>query len=464
MTRHYAYLIAIAGAIGLIALALFLSLSGAKDPRPVGTIEDVLAFHERDDFNVLFILVDTLRADHLSAYGYERPTSPAIASLAADGIRFDRHVSQSSWTKCSMASLWTGLYPARSRVLRSPDALPEEATTPAEIFSDAGFHTAGIWRNGWIGPNFGFGQGFDTYTQPLSKNRNPSAGVDQPNAALIGTDDDLLKSAISFLRSNGHERWFLYLHMMDVHQYVYTPDEALFGTTYLDIYDNSIRWVDSRIEVLLSELDRRGLRDNTLIIFASDHGEAFGEHGSEGHARDIYGEVTETPLILSFPFRLDPGIVVEAQTANVDLWPTVLDFIGLSPLPDSDGRSRVADIVAAAQGVEDSSEEQAVFSELDLTWGRDNEEPEPLLAVSRGDWRMFYRANRPDRLELYDKINDPLEHNNLFGIRGDVTEELIPIARDHLEAPLPPWGEAASRIELDDMKIEQLRALGYGVQ
>lgn len=464
MIRRFAYLIAIAGAVGLLVLGLFLSLSSTEDPRPIGTMEDVLSFQERDDFNVLFILVDTLRADHLSAYGYERPTSPAIARLAEDGIRFDRNVSQSSWTKCSMASLWTGLYPSRSRVLRSPDALPEEAITPAEIFRDAGFRTAGIWRNGWIGPNFGFGQGFETYTQPLSKNRNPSMGLEHPNAALIGTDDDILKSAVSFLRSNGHERWFLYLHMMDVHQYVYTPDEALFGTTYLDIYDNSIRWVDSRIENLLNELDRRGLRDRTLIIFASDHGEAFGEHGSEGHARDVYGEVTETPLILSFPFRLEPGIVVETQTANVDLWPTVLEFIGLSPLPDPDGQSRVADIVAAANGVEAPVEERAVFSELDLTWGRDNEEPEPLVAVSLGDWRMFYRANKPDWLELYDKARDPSEQSNLQSTRADVTEQLISIARDHLEPPLPPWGEAASRVELDDMKIEQLRALGYGVQ
>ena len=270
----------------------------------VGSAPPGLAFAERDDFNVLFILVDTLRADHLTSYGYERDTSPNLSELASTGIRFSHHVSQSSWTKCSMASLWTGMYPARSGVLRAPHVLAEGAKLPAEIFRDAGFETAGIWRNGWIASNFGFSQGFDNYTKPKPSPQDRPQHHRAPNMSLAGSDADILRSAFSFLRSRGHERWFLYLHMMDVHQYAYSPNEALFGTSYLDIYDNSIRWVDGLIGHVLDELTERGLRERTLIIFASDHGEAFGEHGGEGHARNVYGEVTETPLLLSFPFRL----------------------------------------------------------------------------------------------------------------------------------------------------------------
>jgi len=432
------------------------------DPRATGTLEDVLALKDRDDFNVLFILVDTLRADHLSAYGYERETSPVIAELARTGVRFATHISQSSWTKCSMASLWSGIYPARSGVLRAPHVLAEGAKLPAEIFREAGFRTAGIWRNGWIAPNFGFGQGFENYTQPKPSPRDKPQRHQAPNVVLAGTDADILRSTFSFLRAYGHKRWFLYLHMMDVHQYVYSPDEALFGTSYLDIYDNSIRWTDGLIGHLLDELTDRGLREKTLIVFASDHGEAFGEHGSEGHARDIYGEVTQTPVILSFPFKLEPGIVVDSRTANVDLWPTVLELTGMPPLLDPDGRSRMPEIVAAAEG-KAPPENTTAFSMLDQTWGRDRQDPAPLVAVSQGPWRLFYSSARPEKPELFNKEEDPREQTNLVEEHPEVVEELKQVAIQHLEGPPAPWGESES-IELDDLQINQLRALGYGVQ
>jgi arylsulfatase A-like enzyme len=290
---------------GVVALALIIGGlvrlvidAGDRDPRPRGTLEDLLALRERSDLNVLFVLVDTLRADRLGGYGYARNTSPNLDALAATGIRFAQMISQSSWTKCSMASLWTGLYPVRSRVRRAYDVVSPEARMPAEIFQEAGFRTAGIWRNGWIDPNFGFSQGFEIYLSPRSE-RSRSARVvrlENPNVSLDGDDADILNSALEFLRAHGHERWFLYLHMMDVHQYAYSEEQALFGTSYSDSYDNSIRWVDSLLGHLFSELVERGLRERTVIVFSSDHGEAFGEHGGEGHARNVYGEVTQTRL------------------------------------------------------------------------------------------------------------------------------------------------------------------------
>lgn len=433
------------------------------DPRPLGTLADVLAFQERDDFNVLFILVDTLRADHLSAYGYERPTSPRLAALGESGIRFSEHVSQSSWTKCSMASLWTGLYPPRSGVLRSQHALSEEATLPAEIFQEAGFRTAGIWRNGWIAGNFGFGQGFETYTQPKPSRMNRPSPAKQPNLILAGSDVDIVHSATSFLNVYGQERWFLYLHMMDVHQYVSSADEAIFGTSYLDIYDNSILWTDNLIGHLLDALDERGLRERTLIVFASDHGEAFGEHDGEGHARNVYGEVTTTPFILSFPFRLSPGLVVDSRSENVDLWPTVLELAGLSPLDDPDGRSLLPDIVAAAEG-ETGAGDDLAFAILDQTWGRSGIDPEPQVAVNEGPWRLLYSSARPDRPELFDKSADPYEQRNLSKENPEVTAQLTQLAQDHIESRESPWGGEAPSIEIDEMRAGQLRALGYGIE
>jgi arylsulfatase A-like enzyme len=462
-----AALAAAIAAAGLAAGVHRLVAGGADpDPRPLGTLDDVLALRQRSDLNVLFVLVDTLRADRLHAYGYERETSPNLDALAATGVRFAQQVSQSSWTKCSMASLWTGLYPVRTRVLRAYDALPPDARMPAEIFQEAGYLTAAIWRNGWIGPSFGFSQGFEIYLSPRSRRRDSARirRLENPNISLQGDDSDILVSALEFLRAHGHERWFLYLHLMDVHQYTYDEEAALFGTSYSDSYDNSIRWVDSLLGHLFDELGRRGLRERTLVVFSSDHGEAFGEHDGEGHARNVYGEVTQTPLILSFPFRLEPGIVVEARSENVDLWPTVLELVGLPPLPDADGRSLVPQIVAAGRGEAMPDGDGVAFAQIDQTWGRTEQRPRPMVAMNQGRWRLIYRAAAPNRSELYDKLEDPREQQDLAAEQPERIEPLKEEASAYLQSRPPPWGEGAPSVEIDEMQLDQLRALGYGVR
>ncbi len=133
-----------------------------------------------------------------------------------------------------MASMWTGTWPNRNGITRWSHSMPPEATLPAEIFQQAGFQTAGIWRNGWVAPNFGFQQGFDTYLRPL-----PGMGPDRfqkktpSSASVVGTDEDLTMAATEFLHAYGHQRFFLYLHYMDVHQYAYDEASSKFGTTLL---------------------------------------------------------------------------------------------------------------------------------------------------------------------------------------------------------------------------------------
>src|SRR5262249_17424784 len=188
------------------------------DRRPIGPADDIVALKQRKDTNVLFVLIDTLRAQHLRTYGYVRPTSPFLDFLAYQGVRFGRQMSQSSWTKCSMASLWTALYPQRSGVTRFDDVLPAEARMAAEVFRDAGFHTAGIWRNGWVEGYFGFDQGFDLYTRAAGRGPGPEMRRRNPTLLTNGTDMDAVEAASEFLRINGRERWFLYLHLMDVHE------------------------------------------------------------------------------------------------------------------------------------------------------------------------------------------------------------------------------------------------------
>jgi arylsulfatase A-like enzyme len=450
----------IAAATVLVVAAVALQLEIRTDSRPLGTSDDIATLAARDDLNVLFVTIDTLRADRLSTYGYYRETSPNIDALAADGVRFAEHLSQSSWTKCSMSSMWTGTYPARTGVTRSHQAISDNALMPAEILKEAGFRTFAIWRNGWIRPAFGFSQGFEVYHSPRATEVPQRVRRERPTASIVGTDQDAVFSALEFLRSIGDERWFLYMHLMDVHQYVYDADSALFGSTYSDIYDNSIRWVDRVLGRLIQQIDARGLREKTMIVLMSDHGEAFGEHGREGHARDVYGEVTTTPLLISFPFRLEPGVVVEIPTENVDIWPTLLDLLGLPPLDDPDGRSRRQNIIAAASGgPAPAPDDSPRFAHLDQTWARSKRKPRPMISVSEGNYRLFRREGDIPA-ELYDRSTDPYEQDNIAADEPEVLAHMSKLVEDYLAQPLAAWADGAD-VEIDPQELEQLRALGY---
>ncbi|MAI80360.1 MAG: hypothetical protein CL917_15535 [Deltaproteobacteria bacterium] len=431
------------------------------DKRPEGTLQDITSLAEREDLNILFVVIDTLRSDRLSSYGYERETSPVLDYLAGTGVRFANHRAQSSWTKASMASLWTGLYPVRTDVLRHKDALTEEAYTPAEILGDAGYLTAGIWRNGWVAPNFGFSQGFDIYLSP-ALNQAPAKLRTEARAGRIeGTDVDLAFSATEFIRTHSDQRWFLYLHFMDVHQYISTEETAIFGSTYSDAYDNSILWTDRQLGNILRELYELGLEDRTLIVVVSDHGEAFGENGAEGHGRDVHAEVVLTPFIISFPFKLDPAGVVQAQTENVDVWPTVLDMLGLASSNEGavDGTSQVPLLtVGQVAPMQDTG-----FAQLDRNWGRIEEESRMVIAVRDGPLRLVHDPTAPESDLLYNVELDPLEQTNIAEIDPENLEKLKHIAEEHL-ARKPVWEGGAPQVEIDEMHLKQLRAIGYSIE
>lgn len=432
------------------------------DDRPPGSVDDIAGLRERSDLNVLFILIDTLRADRLGSYGYARDTTPELDRLAASGVRFDRHLSQSSWTKASMASLWTGLYPPRTGITRFDHVIPPDAQMPAELLKQAGFLTTGIYRNGWVAPTFGFDQGFDTYMRPAVQPLSPQVRAANPTLKNRGSDEDAIVAAIEFLRVYGHERWFLYLHLMDVHEYLYDEQSALFGGSYADNYDNAIRRVDDLIGVLMSRLVELGLSTKTLVVIGSDHGEAFRERGEEGHARSLYRESTEVPLILILPFRLEPGIVVGARSQNVDVWPTLLDLIGLETPPGLDGRSLVPDLLAAARGEALPVADRTAFAHLDQTWGQTTSPSRITVSVADATRRYVRSERNGKRVEqLFDAEADPRELQNQVEREPELLERLRERADSELEQT-PPWGESPRR-EVGELELNQLRALGYAI-
>ena len=431
----------------------------AFDNRPVGVLEDSATLKNRDDLNVIVILIDTLRADHLGSYGYERDTSPALDYFAATGVRFARHRAQSTWTKASMASLWTSLYPQRIDVLTHKDTVTGHATLPAEIFAEGGFYTAGIWRNGWVAPNFGFRQGFDIYMTPNPR-QAPAEMRSRPIAGRIdGTDIDAIFAATEFLRVNQDRRFFLYVHLMDVHQYISNEETAIFGTSFEDAYDNSIRWEDQQVGEIFAQLFRLDLAKKTVVFVVADHGEAFGEHGLEGHARDLHHETTFTPWIIAFPFKMESGTVFEQPTQNIDVFPTLLELVGLPAQDPSDGKSRAAWL--RGEFAPDFPDRD--FAQLDRTWGQASQDPDPIVAVRDGRYRLLHDVNKPELDLLYDVESDRVESVNIAKASPGILNTLRATAAEYLEQP-PAFEGGAPEIELDEMSLRQLRALGYSIE
>ena len=314
-----------------------------------------------------------------------------------------------------------------------------------------------------MGGNFGFSQGFDLYLEPAPRNepegfKRPALGARR----LQGTDQDLTLAAIEFMNQNRSRKFLLYAHYMDVHQYAYDDDAAAlgFGASLSDSYDASIHWVDKNIYGLLLELDRLDLLKKTLVVVAADHGEAFREHGREGHATNIYREVTEVPLIMMLPFRLSEPLVVEPVVRNVDIWPTILDLAGLPPLPQTDGTSLVPLMEAAAK--KEKFETPISMAYLDQTWGRVDTEPAPLISIRHDGQRILYRTRQPDMLESLRPGQRPQgaeEPAQEAARLGGAAQRRSSTASSRCRCP----GERRTRWRSTTWRAASCRALGYVV-
>ena len=215
---------------------------------------------------------------------------------------------------------------------------------------------------------------------------------------------------------------------------------------------------------LLIDLGDSGHLEDTVVVIAADHGEALGERGYEGHARRVYRESTEIPLILSLPFKLEPGVVIGSRTQNVDIWPTVLDLMGLPSLEYADGVSRLPQILAAARGAAAPAPPSPSYSYLDQTWGRRQARPRPTVAVAEGDFRFIVTQDERGRSyeELFDAGGDAAELRSIAADQPEITERLRRLAKTYLEGE-PPWNVDIPSLELNEIQLQQLRALGYQV-
>jgi len=273
--------------------------------------------------------------------------------------------------------------------------------------------------------------------------------------------------AVRLLDAHDRSRpFFLYLHFMDVHEYAAPPEFKIFGTDSKGAYQAAIRWVDDAVERVRKRLGQLDLLDRTLLVFAADHGETFGEHGIHGHARNVLTPVIRVPLILRFPFSVEPPVRVTAQVRNVDIAPTLVELLGLGVPPSFEGES----LVPLLDGTTDAVDRPA-FAGLGV----------PLFpnasvqtAVNDGSWiyarnaeakpgdEASYkgRAVAPGAEFLFDRRVDPGENVNLVLREGAEADRMRALLHAHL-AEAPAEGVNESGVRIDPGIAERLRAMGY---
>jgi arylsulfatase A-like enzyme len=418
---------------------------------------------------VILISIDTLRPDHLGCYGYGRPTSPSIDAFRRDSVLFRQAVAQAPSTLPSHASILTSLIPPHHGAsIANNLALPLEALTLAEVLRDRGYATGSFNGGIQLDRSWGLDQGFGTYVSVKPRGAPAEALVDVFDR--FGHEVDL---AERWVESRGLRPFFLFLHTYEVH-HPYTPDEAemdLFRNGYtgplpdritvdlllringgklevdardrqhvVDAYDAEIHSMDEAFGRFVRFLKARGLYDPALIVFTSDHGEEFGEHGRLGwHSHSLFDELLRVPLLVKLPFSRRAGTAVDDQVRGIDVAPTVLAAVGVEAPAEFEGR----DVLAA--GFPSPKGGTGSYSSRDVV------EPNASVALRTPVWKLYDGR-------LFDLVADPGETRDVARDHGDVVRQLGEELRALVAARPRPSRRVATP---DDDVKERLRALGY---
>ncbi len=455
-----------------LALSVVLTLVGCgQQPGDAGPVQLQGA---------VLIVLDTVRADHLSAYGHFRKTSPNIDRLADEGVLFEQVVAYAPWTLPSAAALLSGEYPERVFQNRLQRSLVSR-------FRDAGITTAAVTEGGWMSRAFGIDLGFEHYEEEEGEVQFLEPGEERnPNPA--GGVDHTFARAGDWLSRVGDRRFFLMIHTYEPHapytRKTFTEgmdsgpvgdrlsidflahlksgrvvlDEV--GQRYVDaLYDGGIHEADRHVGELLTLLDRLGLGDRTVVVVTSDHGEELGDHfptETADHGHSLRDPLLLVPLVLRDPLNDYPRRRVASQVRLLDVMPTIADLLdvpvegaldGSSLLPlmnGADDRERVARVGVTKRGPPRSGIRATGYKYI-VAHGPDRELP-PLTPP-------------PPARQLYDLSEDPGEHRNLADSRPELAEELQRLLDTNapsrnLEAPQHPES-------IDPETLERLRSLGY---
>ncbi len=419
--------------------------------------------------HVVMIIIDTLRADKLGCYGFKRATSPELDAFAARGVRFERVVAQSSWTRPSIGSLLTSRYPRTLGLYKQRgDALAERFKTLAEVLRSSGYQTLGITANPNINSGFNFHQGFDRYVDSTVRFSWMRGEPDKPTVGEVGLTParELFKQALEMTSEPGDgRRWYVQIDVMDVHEHMrdknsLVRDELrrLFPRVDDRGYLQSVRQVSSDIGEFIRDWLAVPGRDDTLFILLSDHGEGLGDHPnvsrSEEHGRVLYESNLWVPLVLYHP---GSGLVPRTVPHDVrllDLMPTVLDYLDL-PLPvGAQGISLMPWVMGA--------ERELALPEYfvaETQFGRNDK-----IAVRSRLWkyvenRLPHRGLGRFELQQLSRWEDGRWSDRLRG-RGEIARPMREFLADW-ERRFPKRPPTAPPEQVPRETSEQLKALGY---
>ncbi len=368
---------------------------GPREPAPPKTTETTW----RRPYNIVFILADTLRADHMGCLGYKRDTTPRLDEWAKRSVLFSQARSQGPRTPDSVPSMITGLYHAELH--REENAFPrifDKNVTAAEMLKAADYRTWAISSFIYFTPENGFAQGFDTFDMELHTIRHHIRWKPTSDAVT----DRTLKQ-IDRWQADPGKPFFVLAHYADPHhgynRHEISPD---FGEDKKDSYDMELFFMDHHIGRLLDGLKERGLDRDTVVVFTSDHGEALSkaeDHGFEGHGQCLYDDQIHVPLIIGGPMVKRPQRI-DRPVGTIDIVPTLLELTGTK----HDGVLSGLSLVPYLLG--DNPERPPAFSQK--TW------PRYLNWVTMVEWpyKAHWRIARK-RFELYDLRTDPHERNDL---------------------------------------------------
>jgi len=417
--------------------------------------------------NVVILTVDTLRADHLSSYGYRRPTTPNIDRLLASGVRFTEARTVEPLTTPSLGSMWTSLYPHEHGATRNGLRLRPGLPSVARALGRRGYQTAAFVGNWTLKDRIsGLAEHFDRYEEVFTRKRWLGLFKDEATA------EDLTDAALSWLGQarQGRRPFLLWVHYVEPHA-PYRLHEEMAGplgipgradTSKADRYDTEIAFADQQIGRLLAAFDRNPeLKASTLFVFAADHGESLGEHGYWGHGRNLYEPTLRIPLGLAWAGKIRPGSTIDAPAVNLDVAPTILGLAGLPGLPGAKGFDWTPVLQGTASPPRDritwfQAHRGAVVSSREAESARRKGLLE--VGVMIGDRKEILRLDA-NQTALFDLAQDPRETRGL-GADAQLSQRLHEwmdtvqkglAASDRLSSPAAVGAEDAA----------QLRALGY---
>jgi choline-sulfatase len=399
--------------------------------------------------HLVLVTIDTLRADRIGAYGNKSVETPHLDALARDGARALDASVPAPLTRPSHVTLLSGLYPAEHGIRDNVStALREDVPTLAERLKSAGFTTAGFVSSVVLSRQSGLGRGFDTYSDHFDV--GPGDDDTRPLDSIQRRGDLPTAEAIAWLETKRDSRKFVWLHLYDPHD-PYEPPEPYASRYAGRPYDGEVSWSDELVGRLDEALSRLGIRDETLLVVTSDHGEGLGEHGEDTHGYFVYESSLAVPLLLRGP-GIVPGLELRTTTRSVDLAPTVLDLLGVpfgARAPMS-GRSLAATLRGGPEPPLEATYAESLTPLLHYGWSD--------LRTLRDGRFKYILAPRP---ELYDLKDDPGETRNLIDSSKAQAAALHGALAKRLAAEKASSESMPAAAAVPPEMLEQLGALGY---